>query len=102
MNKLRDEFINDNPESGYTADLSQLSERTLLEIYLQWNGVIGYTDQIIAALDGIRAFKSFAPDTATSAQIMAEWAGRHEDRMMILGKPVENIEYDDEPYDTGL
>ena len=37
------------------ADLRNSSDRELMDKFLNWNGIIGYTDTIIDALDDIRA-----------------------------------------------
>ena len=53
---LSDRFGNANEE--IEKYLSILSVREIFEIYLRWIGIVGYTEDIIEALDGIRAAKA--------------------------------------------
>lgn len=40
-------------ETGYT-EVAKLSARDAFDSFLNWNGIIGYTDKLIIALDGLR------------------------------------------------
>jgi len=51
------EFLEENrphDDADFVMENSTVEE--LFDMYLTWNGVIGYTSQFIAALDGIRAY----------------------------------------------
>ncbi len=39
------------------ATMHLYSERELFEMYLEWNGIVNWTDSILQAIDGIRAAK---------------------------------------------
>ncbi|PKY11759.1 hypothetical protein B1757_02915 [Acidithiobacillus marinus] len=40
---------------AYLDEIGKMDVRTAFNKYLSWQGIIGYTDDIIAALDGIRS-----------------------------------------------
>ncbi len=50
----------DNEESY--AKVAKLSARDAFDKFLTWHGIIGYTDKIIAALDGCRYAEQQQPD----------------------------------------
>lgn len=68
------------------ADLRNSSDRELMDKFLNWNGIIGYTDTIIDALDDIRA----AADTGSEAMDILDktW-----DILMALSPPGLNRDY---------
>jgi len=43
------------------SEFQTLSEEELLQAFLEWHGIIGYTYMIMDALDNIRAFKESQP-----------------------------------------
>lgn len=77
-NVLRDvcNYLADN--EGLSTEVEQLAridtadDDDIIGWYLGWNGIIGYTQRIMEALDGIRAFK--AVGTAAVKALQAERA----------------------------
>lgn len=47
-------------EQAAKATMHLYNERSLMDMFLNWNGLVNYTDVIIMALDGIRAAKNAA------------------------------------------
>ena len=45
-------------ESDARATMQHMSANELFEMWLNWNGIIGYTETIIEAIDSIRAANS--------------------------------------------
>lgn len=43
------------------SELQELTEEELLQAFLEWHGIIGYTYRIMYAIDNIRAFKESQP-----------------------------------------
>ena len=48
------EYLVDESEGDYTREeLEEMSNRDLLNAYLTWEGIIGYTDDIIERIEAI-------------------------------------------------
>ncbi|MFA5037202.1 MAG: hypothetical protein WC479_08515 [Candidatus Izemoplasmatales bacterium] len=47
------ETINNATEGG--REIENMTPKEALNLYLKWHGIIGYTDQIVDALDSLRA-----------------------------------------------
>jgi hypothetical protein len=45
------EFLNENPQSGLGTDPAKLSPKDFLDCFLQWNGIQGWTIQIIVLME---------------------------------------------------
>lgn len=45
-------------ESDARAAMQHMSANELFEMWLNWNGIIGYTEMIVEAIDSLRAAKA--------------------------------------------
>lgn len=52
------EYLVDDSEGDYTREeLEEMSNRDLLNAYLTWEGIIGYTDDILEYIEAIYEVK---------------------------------------------
>lgn len=55
IEELNSDVVSDFRDAGYDDDtIKMMSPREAFNLWLTWNGIVGYSDRITAALDSIR------------------------------------------------
>src|ERR1043165_1492806 len=75
-----DEFKSDNPGAH---EYEHMDAVACFEQYLEWNGIIGYTERIVAALDSCRMAESEMPVNDDEYRLAIRIVARHEIQKVI-------------------